>query len=216
MSIFDHPDDVPTVATWRCPHCATLQPESTRCWACDRSPMTCATCRYYRRSVIGPVGFCGLDRTRALLAGDEVRACWQAPTDLVDLVSDRPGSGRTSWLTLAERQRSIVSAAAPPATAREEPDGARPLTPMAKPLASDVSPPDPQPRGRAVATPAALVAVSPGPAMATSSAPLAADGDDLVEAPVVRPARKVVSEAQRRAAARRERGWSADDREDLP
>jgi hypothetical protein len=171
MSIFDHPDDVPTVSTWRCPHCATLQPESTRCWACERSPMTCATCRYFRRSVIGAVGLCGLDRTRSLLAGDEVRACWQAPTDLVDLVSDRPGSGRTSWLTLAERQRAPV------------------------------------------AEPSTSVTASEAPAAALPADGTRSEADDLVEAPLVEPARPVTTEAQRRARARRERRRSADDLE---
>jgi hypothetical protein len=196
MSIFDHPDDVPAVATWRCPHCATLQPESTRCWACGRSPMTCATCRYYRRSVVGPVGFCGLDPTRALLAGDEVRPCWQAPTDLVDLVSDRPGSGRTSWLTLAERQRT----AAPPARVPAPRTIAVPITPAradSPPIL--VAPRTDAPRG----VPAA------------PSGGSAIDADDLVEAPVVQPSRKLVSEAQRRAQARRERERSALDDERL-
>lgn len=188
MSIFDHPDDVPAVATWRCPHCATLQPESTRCWACDRTPMTCATCRYYRRSVVGQVGFCGLDRTRAFLVGDEVRPCWQAPTDLVDLVSDRPGSGRTSWLTLAQRQRTVP---APRAVAM----------PVA-PARADTPPILATPR----ADPSREI---PGPPSSGSGM----DADDLVEAPVVQPSRKVVSEAQRRAQARRERQRSPIDDE---
>jgi hypothetical protein len=200
MSIFDHPDDVPAVATWRCPHCATLQPESTRCWACGRSPMTCATCRYYRRSVIGPVGFCGLDRTRALLAGDEVKPCWQAPTDLVDLVSDRPGSGRTSWLTLAERQRSV------PTTA-----GAA-LTPSSALAQSSALVPSPA----RVDAPPVLTPPGVHASRAASHAPAsgpASESDDLVEAPVVQPARKVVSAAQRRARARRERQMSPLDDE---
>jgi hypothetical protein len=203
VSIFDHPDDVPPVATWRCPHCATLQPESTRCWACERTPMTCATCRYFRKSVIGPVGFCGLDRTRSILSGDEVRTCWQPPTDVVDLVSDRPGSGRTSWRTLAERQRGGVGASGSTAgtartterpTARSTPSlAALPIDPGAPPSA-------------------------PGPGDPTSSGrPMHAitvyDEDDLIEAPVVPPARKLTWEAQRRSQARRERLSSAADLE---
>ena len=193
MSIFDHPDDVPAVATWRCPHCATLQPESTRCWACGRTPMTCATCRYYRRSVVGPVGFCGLDRTRALLAGDEVRPCWQAPTDLVDLVSDKPGSGRTSWLTLAERQRQ---APAPPAPAPRAVS-----TPVA-PARADTPPIVAPPRADPSREVRAARLTGPG-----------SDADDLVEAPVVQPSRKLQSESQRRAQARRERPRSPVDDE---
>lgn len=199
MSIFDHPDDVPTVATWRCPHCATLQPESTRCWACDQSPMTCATCRYFRRSVIGPVGFCGLDRARAILAGDEVRTCWQAPTDLIDLVSDRPGSGRTSWLTLAQRQRSDT--APDPTTGPVVGDAVLGATPMAS------GRPTPIPTRSAVPSREA----APLPASRSPVGPETPVADDLVEAPLVRPARRVTSEAQRRAQGRRDRQRSADD-----
>ena len=152
--------------------------------------MTCATCRYYRRSVVGQVGFCGLDRTRALLAGDEVRPCWQAPTDLVDLVSDRPGSGRTSWLTLAQRQRT---AAAPRSVAM-------PVTPVAptRDTPPILAPPRTDPSLEVPAPP------SSGPGV---------DADDLVEAPIVQPSRKLVSEAQRRAQARRERQLSPIDDE---
>lgn len=31
------------------------------------------------RAIAGRLGYCALDRTRAVLQGDEVRACWQAP-----------------------------------------------------------------------------------------------------------------------------------------
>lgn len=61
---------------WRCPHCATPQPEAARCWVCHRSSTSCATCRHFRRSVAGGLGFCGLDRARAPLRGDELRGCW--------------------------------------------------------------------------------------------------------------------------------------------
>jgi hypothetical protein len=33
------------------------------------------------RAVAGRLGYCALDRTRAVLQGDEIRACWQAPAD---------------------------------------------------------------------------------------------------------------------------------------
>lgn len=36
-------------------------------------------CRHYVRAVAGRLGYCALDRTRAVLQGDEIRACWQAP-----------------------------------------------------------------------------------------------------------------------------------------
>src|SRR3954447_7572409 len=62
--------------SWRCPHCSTPQPESSRCWVCHRSSTSCGTCRHFRGSVAARVGFCGLDRRREPLQGDEVRACW--------------------------------------------------------------------------------------------------------------------------------------------
>ncbi|HET7030649.1 MAG TPA: hypothetical protein VFI34_09070 [Candidatus Limnocylindrales bacterium] len=62
---------------WRCPHCSTPQPESSRCWVCHRSSTSCGTCRHFRGSVAARVGFCGLDRRREPLHGDEVRACWE-------------------------------------------------------------------------------------------------------------------------------------------
>jgi hypothetical protein len=67
---------------WRCPHCGTPQAETNRCWACSRSPMTCSTCRNFRRGVAARLGYCALDKTRAVLTGEEVRACWQAPAIL--------------------------------------------------------------------------------------------------------------------------------------
>jgi len=67
-----------SVETWRCPHCGTPQTDGARCWACSRHPFACGTCRNYVRAVAGRLGYCALDRTRAVLQGDEVRACWQA------------------------------------------------------------------------------------------------------------------------------------------
>ena len=63
---------------WRCPHCGTPQAETSRCWVCRRSSTACGTCRHFRRSVAAKVGYCGLDRRRAPLLGDEIRACWEA------------------------------------------------------------------------------------------------------------------------------------------
>jgi hypothetical protein len=62
---------------WRCPHCGTPQAETSRCWVCRRSSTACGTCRHFRRSVAAQVGFCGLDRRRTPLQGDEIRACWE-------------------------------------------------------------------------------------------------------------------------------------------
>ena len=64
--------------TWRCPHCGTPQEETARCWVCRRSSTACGTCRHFRRGVAGQLGYCGLDRRRAPLVGDEIRACWDA------------------------------------------------------------------------------------------------------------------------------------------
>jgi hypothetical protein len=62
---------------WRCPHCGTPQAETARCWVCRRSSTSCATCRHYRRSVAGQLGYCGLDARRQPLSGDEIRGCWE-------------------------------------------------------------------------------------------------------------------------------------------
>lgn len=66
------------MSMWRCPHCGTPQAETARCWVCHRSSTTCSTCRNFRRSVAGQVGFCGLDRRRVPLSGTEHRGCWEA------------------------------------------------------------------------------------------------------------------------------------------
>ena len=63
---------------WRCPHCGTPQAETARCWVCRRSSTSCATCRHFRRSVAAQLGFCGLDRGRQPLNGDEIRGCWES------------------------------------------------------------------------------------------------------------------------------------------
>jgi hypothetical protein len=64
---------------WRCPHCGTPQAETARCWVCHRSSTSCATCRHFRHSVAAGLGYCGLDRGRLPLRGDEMRACWDGP-----------------------------------------------------------------------------------------------------------------------------------------
>jgi hypothetical protein len=62
---------------WRCPHCGTPQAEAARCWVCHRSSTACGSCRHFRRSVAAQLGYCGLDRRRLPLRGDEIRACWE-------------------------------------------------------------------------------------------------------------------------------------------
>lgn len=69
----------PAMPLWRCPHCGTPQAEAARCWVCRRSTTSCATCRHFRRGVTAQLGYCGLDRRRLALHGDEMRACWSAP-----------------------------------------------------------------------------------------------------------------------------------------
>jgi hypothetical protein len=90
---------------WRCPHCGTPQAETARCWVCRRSSTACGTCRNFRRSVAAQLGYCGLDRQRRPLAGDEIRACWEATAVPAELPAaamprhteslDGPGSDRT-------------------------------------------------------------------------------------------------------------------------
>ncbi len=62
---------------WRCPHCATPQPEAARCWLCGRSTTTCAACRHYRRGVAGGLGLCDRRPRRLALRGTEVLPCWE-------------------------------------------------------------------------------------------------------------------------------------------
>ena len=68
---------------WRCPHCGTPQSESARCWVCRRSSTSCLTCRNFRASIAPKVGYCGLDRGRALLGGGEIRPCWETRDGLL-------------------------------------------------------------------------------------------------------------------------------------
>jgi hypothetical protein len=63
-------------SSWRCPHCGAPQPETARCWVCQRSTTCCATCRHFRRGVASGLGYCGFDKRRTPLHGDEMRACW--------------------------------------------------------------------------------------------------------------------------------------------
>ena len=78
------------VATWRCPHCGAAQPESGRCWVCHRPSTFCATCTNFRPSLVGGLGYCGLDRTRAPLRGTELRGCWEPAAPRVVTLFDRP------------------------------------------------------------------------------------------------------------------------------
>jgi hypothetical protein len=74
---------------WRCPNCRTAQADSARCFLCSRSATSCGTCSNFRESVVGGLGYCGLDKRRSPLSGAEQRACWSgaetaAPGGLFD------------------------------------------------------------------------------------------------------------------------------------
>jgi hypothetical protein len=68
------------MATWRCPHCLTVQGETSRCFLCGRSATSCGTCANFRTSVVGGVGYCALDKKRLPLSGAEQRPCWTDAT----------------------------------------------------------------------------------------------------------------------------------------
>jgi hypothetical protein len=81
---------------WRCPHCGTPQTESSRCWVCKKSSTSCATCHNFRRAVAGGLGYCGLDRARLPLRGDELRGCWQEISNRSAFVPESPAVSSTS------------------------------------------------------------------------------------------------------------------------
>jgi len=95
---------------WRCPHCGTPQAETARCWVCRRSSTSCATCRHFRHSVAANIGYCGLDRTRRPLSGEEIRSCWEqalaatARVDETDVLTPAyvPTAGRADLNLLAD------------------------------------------------------------------------------------------------------------------
>lgn len=98
---------------WRCPHCATPQAEASRCWVCRRSTTSCASCRHFRRGVTSGLGFCGLDRSRLALRGDEIRGCWTAAPDtaaddVAPVAAGIPGDGGGSGLPAGRRPRTFV------------------------------------------------------------------------------------------------------------
>ncbi|HYO43930.1 MAG TPA: hypothetical protein VES19_12095 [Candidatus Limnocylindrales bacterium] len=112
---------------WRCPHCATPQPETSRCWVCRRSTTSCATCRHFRRGVAGGLGLCGLDPRHPALTGSEMRACWVAAVQradpperlLVAVGPDRPGGRDEIPGSASGRQpRTFVPVEPAAATAR--------------------------------------------------------------------------------------------------
>jgi hypothetical protein len=92
---------------WRCPHCATPQAETSRCWVCHRSSTACGSCRHFRRSVAAQIGYCGLDRQRRPLSGDEIRACWESLDQ--PGVASRPTLGPAAgWALEPGSDRTVV------------------------------------------------------------------------------------------------------------
>jgi len=109
---------------WRCPHCATPQAETARCWVCHRSSTACGACRHFRRAVAGQLGYCGLDRRRRPLNGDEIRPCWEAADAATINVPALPGVGPVWPLEPAETRtavRSLEFVEVESSTARPEP-----------------------------------------------------------------------------------------------
>ena len=118
---------------WRCPHCGTPQAETARCWVCRRSSTACGTCRNFRRSVAGSLGYCGLDRQRQPLTGDEIRACWEAAAGSVGeplavtaaagaTDDDAPAPGRAAPLEFIEVHGPLAAEPVPPSVEPPEPD----------------------------------------------------------------------------------------------
>jgi hypothetical protein len=100
---------------WRCPHCATPQPEAARCWVCRRSSTSCGTCRNFRSSVAAQIGYCGLDRRRLPLHGDEIRPCWEAALSAADEPSLAAGEADATRTPV--RRLDFVAVGAPVAIA---------------------------------------------------------------------------------------------------
>ncbi len=80
----------PVMPLWHCPHCGTPQAEAARCWVCQKSSTSCATCRHFRDAVASQLGYCALDRRRDPLRGDEIRACWESAKPLPIGIGARP------------------------------------------------------------------------------------------------------------------------------
>jgi hypothetical protein len=93
----------PLMPFWRCPHCATPQEESARCWLCGRSTTSCAACRHYRRGVAGGLGLCGRDPRRLALHGTEVRPCWEPTRVAASVAPVRPEVGEVAVATMRLR-----------------------------------------------------------------------------------------------------------------
>jgi len=101
------------MATWRCPHCHTVQGEAARCFLCGRSATSCGTCVHFRASVVGGVGYCGLDKRHSPLSGAEQLSCWTGPDQFA-----AEGLFAGPALPIVEHQGDALSAA-PEISARQ-------------------------------------------------------------------------------------------------
>jgi hypothetical protein len=134
------------MALWRCPHCGTPQPVAARCWVCRRSSTSCGTCKNFRASVAARIGYCGLDRERRPLAGDEIRGCWVGFAAIEDAAGSLPVEA-VAEVAVRGAMRGFVPVEAllvhaPP---EQEPE------------------PDPEPLNDRPAVPETILAVTPPP-----------------------------------------------------
>jgi hypothetical protein len=114
---------------WHCPHCGTPQAEASRCWVCKRSSTSCGTCRHFRRAIAGQLGYCGLDRDRLPLRGDELRGCWQAAPDAPAHAAPSHPATRPGSASLERPRLDFVPLDPPAATAVAPPAMASPVSP---------------------------------------------------------------------------------------
>ncbi len=92
---------------WRCPHCATPQAETARCWVCHQSSTSCASCLNFRRSITAGIGYCALDRGRGVLRGQEIRPCWQ-PVVTLEGSASAQGSARAPGEPASTRGPELI------------------------------------------------------------------------------------------------------------
>jgi hypothetical protein len=66
---------------------------------CRRSSTSCATCRNFRHAVAVNLGYCGLDRDRQPLRGDEIRPCWEGVPEAAGAIleADAPLAVAVAW-----------------------------------------------------------------------------------------------------------------------
>jgi len=94
---------------------------------CKRSSTSCGTCRHFRRAIAGQLGYCGLDRRRLPLRGDELRGCWEeAPTIQLDPTAPRTAAA-AAWRPPGRRVEFVP--VDEPAAAERKPAG-RPARPV--------------------------------------------------------------------------------------